>query len=157
MEESYITVKITMSKTGGEGVLVASDIIKQHNLGDAVSTSLQVSGNKLIIYLRHEGEYLSTRQNKAVNGQLVLSGEQLLSNIIINYRLMSNQVLLESITKYFTVENYGDDSFNISFKNSDLGGSKLPEEMYNIDIELLGVAVISSFNLFGNFDNIDTK
>ena len=157
MEGDNLTVEITMSRSEGDGVLVASEITEQHNLSDAVNTYLQVSGNKLIIHLSHVGEYLSTGQNKAINGQISLYGEQLVSSITINYSLMSPKALLESLTKYFTVENYGDDSFNIAFNNSDLGGSKLPEGMYNIDIELLGVTVKDSFNLFGNFENTDTK
>lgn len=157
MEWDSLTVEITMSRSEGEGVLVASEITEQHNLSDAVNTYLQVSGNKLIIHLNHVGEQLSTQQNKAVDGQLFLYGEQLLSNIIINYRLMSPKVLLESLTPYFTVENYGDDSFNIAFDNWDLGGSQLPEGMGSIDIEFFGVTVNSSFNLFGNFNNTDTR
>lgn len=157
MEGGNLTIEITMSRSEGEGVLVASEITEQHNLSDAVNTYLQVSGNKLIIHLSHIGEYLSTQQNKAVNGQLFLYGEQLLSSIAINYRLISPIALLESLTKYFTVENYGDDSFYIAFVNSDLGGSQLPEGMDSIDIELLGVTVNNSFNLFGNFDNTDTR
>ena len=156
MEGDNLTVEITMSSSEGEGVLVASEITEQHNLRDAVNTYLQVSGNKLIIHLSHVGEHLSTEQNKAINGQLSLYGEQLLSSISINYRLMSPKALLESLTGYFTVENYGDDSFNIAFDNWDLGGSQLPEGMGSIDIELLGVTVNSSFNLFGNFNNTDT-
>ena len=156
MEVGNLTIEITMSRSEGEGVLVASEITEQHNLSDDVNTYLQVSGNKLIIHLSHVGEYLSTQQNKAVNGQLYLYGEQLLSPITINYRLMSPKVLLESITEYFTVENYGDDSFSISFTNWDLGGSELPEGMGSIDIEFLGVTVNSSFNLFGNFNNTET-
>ena len=81
----------------------------------------------------------------------------MLSSITINYNLMSPKVLLESLTKYFTVENYGDDSFNIAFDNWDLGGSQLPEGIESIDIEFLGVTVNTSFNLFGNFDNTDTR
>lgn len=157
MEWDSLTIEITMSRSEGEGVLVASEITEQHNLSDAVNTYLQVSGNKLIIHLSHVGEQLSTQQNKAVDGQLFLYGEQLLSNIIINYRLMSPKVLLESLTPYFTVENYGDDSFNIAFDNWDLGGSQLPAGVDSIDIELLGVTVNSSFNLFGNFNNTDTR
>ena len=157
MEWGNLTVEITMSRSEGEGVLVASEISEQHNLSDAVSTHLQVSGDKLLIHLSHVGEQLSTQQNKAVNGQILLYGEQLLSNIAINYRLMSPKALLESITQYFTVENYGDDSFNIAFNNWDLGGSELPEGMYSIDIELLGVTVNTSFGLFGGFDNTDTR
>lgn len=157
MEWDSLTIEITMSRSEGEGVLVASEITEQHNLSDAVNTYLQVSGNKLIIHLSHVGEQLSTQQNKAVDGQLFLYGEQLLSNIIINYRLMSPKVLLESLTPYFTVENYGDDSFNIAFDNWDLGGSQLPAGVGSIDIELLGVTVNSSFNLFGNFNNTDTR
>lgn len=157
MENGNLTVEITMSRSEGEGVLVASAITEQHNLSDAVNTYLQVSGNKLLINLSHVGDYLSTQQNKAVNGQLYLYGEQLLDNITINYRLMSPKVLLESLTQYFTVENYGDDSFNIAFDNWDLGGSQLPEGMGSIDIEFLGVTVNTSFNLFGNFNNTDTK
>ena len=156
-ENGYLTVEITMSRLEGEGVLVASEITEQHNLSDAVNTYLQVSGNKLLINLSHVGDYLSTQQNKAVNGQLYLYGEQLLDNITINYRLMSPKVLLESLTQYFTVENYGDDSFNIAFDNWDLGGSQLPDGMVSIDIELLGVTVNNSFNLFGNFNNTDTR
>lgn len=157
MENGNLTVEITMSRSEGEGVLVASAITEQHNLSDAVNTYLQVSGNKLLINLSHVGDYLSTQQNKAVNGQLYLYGEQLLDNITINYRLMSPKALLESLTQYFTVENYGDDSFNIAFDNWDLGGSQLPEGMGSIDIEFLGVTVNTSFNLFGNFNNTDTK
>ena len=157
MEGGYHTVEITMYRSEGEGVLVASEITEQHNLSDAVNTYLQVSGNKLIIHLSHVGEYLSTQQNKAVNGQLYLYGEQLLSPITINYRLMSPEALLESLTEYFTVENYGDDSFNIAFDNWDLGGSELPDGVGSIDIEFLGVTVNSSFNLFGNFNNTDTR
>ena len=157
IEDGDLTIEITMSRSEGEGVLVASEITEQHSLSDTVNTYLQVSGNKLIIHLRHVGENLSTKQNKAVNGQLYLYGEQLLSNITINYRLMSPKVLLESLTQYFTVENYGDDSFNIAFDNWDLGGSQLPEGMGSIDIELLGVTVNTSFNLFGNFNNTDTR
>lgn len=157
MEGGNLTIEITMSRSEGEGVLVASEITEQHNLSDAVNTYLQVSGNKLIIHLSHVGEYLSTQQNKAVNGQLFLYGEQLLSSIAINYRIISPIVLLESLTKYFTVENYGDDSFYIAFANSDLGGSQLPEGMGSINIEFLGVTVNNSFNLFGNFDNTDTR
>lgn len=156
MEGDNLTVEITMSRLEGEGVLVASEITEQHNLSDAVNTYLQVSGNKLIIHLSHVGEYLSTQQNKAVDGQLSLYGDQLLSSISINYRLMSPKALLESLTGYFTVENYGDDSFNIAFDNWELGGSQLPEGMGSIDIEFLGVTVNSSFNLFGNFNNTDT-
>ena len=156
-ENGYLTVEITMSRLEGEGVLVASEITEQHNLSDAVNTYLQVSGNKLLINLSHVGDYLSTQQNKAVNGQLYLYGEQLLDIITINYRLMSPKVLLESLTQYFTVENYGDDSFNIAFDNWDLGGSQLPDGMVSIDIELLGVTVNNSFNLFGNFNNTDTR
>ena len=157
IEDGDLTIEITMSRSEGEGVLVASEITEQHSLSDTVNTYLQVSGNKLIIHLRHVGENLSTKQNKAVNGQLYLYGEQLLSNITINYRLMSPKVLLESLTQYFTVENYGDDSFNIAFDNWDLGASQLPEGMGSIDIELLGVTVNTSFNLFGNFNNTDTR
>lgn len=157
MENGNLTVEITMSRSEGEGVLVASAITEQHNLSDAVNTYLQVSGDKLLINLSHVGDYLSTQQNKAVNGQLYLYGEQLLDNITINYRLMSPKALLESLTQYFTVENYGDDSFNIAFDNWDLGGSQLPEGMGSIDIEFLGVTVNTSFNLFGNFNNTDTK
>lgn len=157
MEWGNLTVEITMARSEGEGVLVASEIIEQHSLSDAVNTYLQVSGNKLIIHLSHVGEQLSTQQNKAVNGQLFLYGEQLLSNIAINYRLMSPKAALESLTGYFTVENYGDDSFNIAFDNWDLGGSQLPEGMGSIDIELLGVTVNTSFNLFGNFNNTGTE
>ena len=156
MEVGNLTIEITMYRSEGEGVLVASEITEQHNLSDDVNTYLQVSGNKLIIHLSHVGEHLSTQQNKAINGQLSLYGEQLLSPITINYRLMSPKALLESLTGYFTVENYGDDSFNIAFDNWDLGGSELPDGMDSIDIELLGVTVISSFNLFGNFNNTDT-
>lgn len=156
-EGDSLTVEITMSRSEGEGVLVASEITEQHNLSDAVNTYLQVSGNKLIIHLSHVGEYLSTQQNKAVDGQLFLYGEQLLSNIIINYRLVSPKVLLESLTPYFTVENYGDDSFNIAFDNWDLGGSQLPEGMDSINIEFFGVMVNTPFNLFGNFNNTDTR
>ena len=157
MEGSNLTVEITMSRSEGEGVLVASEIDEQHNLSDDVTTYLEVSGNRLIIYLSHIGEYLSTQQNKAVNGQLYLYGEQLLSSITINYRLMNTQAALESLTGYFTVENYGDDSFNIAFDNWDLGGSQLPDGMYSIDIELLGVTANASFNLFGNFYNTGTE
>lgn len=157
MEGGNRTIEITMYRLEGEGVLAASEITEQHNLSDAVNTYLQVSGNKLIIHLSHVGEYLSTQQNKAVNGQLYLYGEQLLFVIAINYRLMSPKALLESLTEYFTVENYGDDSFNIAFDNWDLGGSQLPEGMGSIDIELLGVTVNTSFNLFGNFDSTDTR
>lgn len=157
MEWDSLTIEITMSRSEGEGVLVASEITEQHNLSADVNTYLQVSGNKLIIHLSHVGEQLSTQQNKAVNGQLFLYGEQLLSNITINYSLMSPKALLESLTEYFTVENYGDDSFNIAFDNWDLGGSQLPEEMDSINIEFLGVTVNSSFNLFGNFNNTDTR
>lgn len=157
MEGSNLTVEITMSRSEGEGVLVASEIDEQHNLSDDVTTYLEVSGNKLIIHLNHVGEYLSTQQNKAVNGQLYLFGEQLLSSITINYRLLNTQAALESLTGYFTVENYGDDSFNIAFDNWDLGGSQLPDGMYSIDIELLGVTVNTSFNLFGNFYNTGTE
>lgn len=156
MEGDNLTIEITMSRIEGEGVLVASEITELHNLSDAVNTYLQVSGNKLIIHLSHVGEHLSTQQNRAVSGQLYLYGEQLLSTITINYNLMSPKELLESITGYFTVENYGDDSFNIAFDNWDLGGSQLPEGMDSIDIELLGITVNNSFNLFGNFDNTDT-
>lgn len=155
-EGDSLTVEITMSRSEGEGVLVASEITEQHNLSDAVNTYLQVSGNKLIIQLSHVGEQLSTQQNKAVDGQLFLYGEQLLSNIIINYRLMSPKVLLESLIPYFTVENYGDDSFNIAFDNWDLGGSQLPEGMDSINIEFFGVMVNTPFNLFGNFNTTDT-
>lgn len=162
MEWDNLTIEITMSRSEGEGVLVASEITEQHNLSADVNTYLQVSGNKLIIQLTHVGESLSTQQNKAVNGQLFLYGEQLLSNITINYSLMSPKALLESLTEYFTVENYtlenyGEDSFNIAFDNWDLGGSQLPEGMDSIDIELLGVTVNTSFNLFGNFNNTDTE
>lgn len=157
MEGDNLTVEIDMSRSEGEGVLIASEIPVQNNLSHAVSTYLQVSGDKLIIHLSHVGEYLSTEQNKAINGQLSLYGEQLLSSISINYRLMSPTALLESLTEYFTVENYGDDSFNIAFDNWELGGSQLPEGMDSIDIELLGVTVNSSFNLFGNFHNADTR
>ena len=157
MEGGNLTIKITMSRSEGEGVLVASEITEQHNLSNAVNTYLQVSGDKLIIHLSHVGEYLSTQQNKAVNGQLFLYGEQLLSSIAINYNLMSPKALLESLTEYFTVENYGDDSFNIAFDNWDLGGSQLPEGIESIDIEFLGVTVNTSFNLFGNFNNTDTR
>ena len=99
MEGDNLTVEITMSRIEGEGVLAASEITEQHNLSDAVNTYLQVSGNKLIIHLSHVGENLSTQQNKAVDGQLFLYGEQLLSSIAINYRLMSPQALLESLTE----------------------------------------------------------
>ena len=157
MEGGNLTIEITMSRSEGEGVLVASEITEQHNLSNAVNTYLQVSGGKLIIHLSHVGEYLSTQQNKAVNGQLFLYGEQLLSSIAINYNLMSPKALLESLTEYFTVENYGDDSFNIAFNNWDLGGSQLPEGIESIDIEFLGVTVNTSFNLFGNFNNTDTR
>ena len=157
MEGGNLTIEITMSRSEGEGVLVASEITEQHNLSNAVNTYLQVSGDKLIIHLSHVGEYLSTQQNKAVNGQLFLYGEQLLSSITINYNLMSPKALLESLTEYFTVENYGDDSFNIAFDNRDLGGSQLPEGIESIDIEFLGVTVNTSFNLFGNFNNTDTR
>ena len=157
MEWGSLAIEITMSRSEGESVLVASEIIKQHNLGDDVNTHLQVSGNKLIIHLSHVGEQLSTQQNKAVNGQIFLYGEQLLSNITINYRLMSPKAALESLTGYFTVENYGDDSFNIAFDNWDLGGSQLPGGMDSIDIELLGVTVNTSFNLFGNLNNTSTE
>lgn len=157
MEGDNLTVEIPMSRTEGEGVLVASEITVQHNLSDAVNTYLQVSENKLIIHLSHVGEYLSTQQNKAIDGQLFLYGEHLLSSIPINYRLMSPKALLESLTGYFTVENYGDNSFNIAYDNWDLGGSQLPEGMDSIDIEFLGVTVNTSFNLFGNFNNTDTR
>lgn len=162
MEGGNLTVEIPMSRSEGEGVLVASEITERHNLSDTVDTYLKVSGDKLIINLSHVGEYLSTQQNKAVNGQLFLYGEQLLSTITINYRLMSPKAALESLTEYFTVENYtlenyGEDSFNIAFDNWDLGGSQLPEGMDSIDIELLGVTVNTSFNLFGNFNNTDTR
>lgn len=155
-EVSGINIEITMSRSEGEGVLVASEITEQHNLSSDVSTYLQVSGNKLIIHLNHTGEYLSTQQNKAVSGQLFLYGEQLLSLITINYRLMSHKALLESLTQYFTVENYGDESFNIAFDNWDLGGSQLPEGMDSINIEFFGVMVNTPFNLFGNFNTTDT-
>ena len=157
VEDGNLTVEITMSRSEGEGALVASEITEQHNLSDAVNTYLQVSGNKLIIHLSHVGEYLSTQQNKAVNGQLILYGEQLLNVMAINYRLISNKALLESLTQYFTVENHGDDFFYIAFDNWDLGGSQLPKGIDSIDIELLGVTVNTSFNLFGNFSNTDTK
>ena len=157
MEGGNLAIEITMSRSEGEGVLAASAITEQHNLSNAVNTYLQVSGDKLIIHLSHVGEYLSTQQNKAVNGQLFLYGEQLLSSIAINYNLMSPKALLESLTEYFTVENYGDDSFNIAFDNWDLGGSQLPEGIESIDIEFLGVTVNTSFNLFGNFNNTDTR
>lgn len=157
MENGNLTVEITMSRSEGEGVLVASEIAEQHTLSDAVYTYLQVSEDRLIIYMSHVGEQLSTQQNKAVNGQLFLYGEQLLSNIAINYRLISPKVLLESLTGYFTVENYGNDYFNIAFDNWNLGGSQLPEGMDSIDIELLGVTVNNSLNLFGNFDYVDTE
>lgn len=156
IEGDTLTVEITMSRTGGEGVLVASEITVQNNRSHAVNTYLEVSGDKLIIHLSHVGEYLSTQQKKTINGYVTLYGEQLLSTIYINYRLMSPTVLLESLTGYFTVENYGDDSFNIAFDNWDLGGSQLPEGMDYINIELLGVTVNNSFNLFGNFDNTGT-
>ena len=81
----------------------------------------------------------------------------MLSNITINYRLLSPTAALESLTGYFTVENYGDDSFNIAFDNWDLGGSQLPGGMDSIDIELLGVTVNTSFNLFGNLNNTGTE
>ena len=155
MEDGNLTVEITMFRSEGEGVLVASEITEQHNLSDAVNTYLRVSGNKLIIHLSHVGEYLSTQQNKAVYGQLFLYGEQLLNVMAINYRLMSPKALLESLTQYFTVENYGDDYFNIAFDNWDLGGSQLPEGIDSIDIEFLGVTVNTSFNLFGKY-NTDT-
>lgn len=157
MEGGSLSVEITMSRSEGEGVLVASEIPVQNNLSHAVNTYLQVSGDKLIIHLSHVGEYLSTEQNKAVDGQLSLYGEQLISIISINYRLMSPTALLESLTGNFTVENYGDSSFNIAYYDWDLGGSQLPEGMDSIDIELLGVTVNSSFNLFGNFHNTDTR
>ena len=158
MEGGNLTIEITMSRTEGEGVLVASEIKEWHSLRNDVNTYLQVSGDKLIIHLSHGGEYLSTQQNKAVNGQLYLYGEQLLSSITINYNLMSPKALLESLTHYFIVENYGDDSFNIAFDNWELGGSQLPEGIESIDIELLGVTFnTSSFNLFGNFNNTDTR
>ena len=99
MEGDNLTVEITMSRIEGEGVLAASEITERHNLSDAVNTYLLVSGNKLIIRLSHVGENLSTQQNKAVDGQLFLFGEQLLSSIAINYRLMSPQALLESLTE----------------------------------------------------------
>ena len=75
MEGGNLTIEITVSRTEGEGVLVASEIKEWHNLRNDVNTYLQVSGNKLIIHLSHSGEYLSTQQNKAVKGQLFLYGE----------------------------------------------------------------------------------
>lgn len=157
MEEDTLTVEITMSRTEGEGVLVASEITAQNNRSPAIDTYLEVSGDKLIIRLSHVGEKLSTQQNKTIYGYVTLYGEQLLPTIYVNYRLMSPTALIESIIPYFTVENYGDSSFNISYDNWDEGGSHLPEGMDSIDIELLGVTVNSSFNLFGNFHNTDTK
>ena len=79
MEGDNLTVEITMSRSEGDGVLVASEITEQHNLSDAVNTYLQVSGNKLIIHLSHVGEYLSTGQNKAINGQISLYGEHIVT------------------------------------------------------------------------------
>lgn len=149
MEGGNLTVEITMSRSEGEGVLVASEITERHNLSDAVNTYLQVSGNKLIIHLNHAGEYLSTQQNKAVRGQLFLYGEQLPATITINYNLMSPKALLESLTEYFTVENYGDDSFNIAFNNWELGGSQLPEGISYLDIQLHGIQFTKNTTMFG--------
>lgn len=157
IEGDTLTVEITMSRTEGEGVLVASEITAQNNRSHAIDTYLEVSGDKLIIHLSHVGENLSTQQNKTIYGYVTLYGEQLLPTIYVNYRLMSPTALIESIIPYFTVENYGDSSFNIAYDSWDLGGSQLPEGMDSIDIELLGVTVNSSFNLFGNFNNTDTR